>query len=113
MPFGPKNIANPRGAPPKIRRFEGALIRALGRRFGTLDDGLVKMAEALIDIICDADHTQRVQAIRDLRDTIDGKPKQQIDIDSRPTADDLIERVAKQQAINASDQLGSGGTTIN
>lgn len=70
-PLGNKNAA-------KSRLFEQAFIRAIKQRDLESGDGetLRKIADKLIDMALAGE----VAAFREARDTIDGKPAQQIDL---------------------------------
>jgi len=70
-PEGNRNAA-------KSRLFEQALVRAIKQRDIKAGDGetLRKAVEALIDKAAEGD----MAAIRELRDTLDGKPRQQTEI---------------------------------
>lgn len=80
MPFEKGVVYNPNGARKKERRFEFALLRCLKDRYGDDAKGLAKCAEAMLDIVEDKNHPQRLKAITEIRDTIDGKPKQSVDM---------------------------------
>lgn len=71
-----------KGAPKKEKRVGNAIIRALGRKFEKLENGLDMVAEALIDIAVDKNHPQQMKAITEIRDTLDGRPPQAIVGDS-------------------------------
>lgn len=62
----------------KSRMFEQALTRAIKQRDLKDGDGetLRKAAEALLDMAV----AGRLDAVKELRDTLDGKPKQQTEI---------------------------------
>jgi hypothetical protein len=62
----------------KGRMFEQALVRAIKQRDLTDGDGetLRKVAEALLEKALAGD----LLAVKETRDTLDGKPKQQVDV---------------------------------
>lgn len=59
----------------KAKLFEGAIKRALARKYGSVDLGLDAIADALI-----ADAVGDQQARRDMADRIDGKPAQSLSV---------------------------------
>lgn len=68
-------VASPRRKSDKIWR--DALIRALGRRReGGVDAGLDELADNVVALA----NTGDVQAIKEIGDRIDGKPKQQTEV---------------------------------
>jgi hypothetical protein len=89
-PEGNKNAA-------KSRMFEQALVRAIKQRDIEAGEGVTlrKIAEALLDKALGADLT----AIKETRDTLDGRPKQQIEAsgpDGEPIPLSVIELRAVQ-----------------
>lgn len=65
----------------KAKAYEGAIKRALARRFGSVDDGLNAIADKLVeDAIAAEDAKLRINARQEIADRLDGKPKQQTEI---------------------------------
>lgn len=83
-PLGNKNAA-------KSRVFEQAFIRALKQRDIEAGDGetVRKICETMIDLAL----AGKVEAFKEMRDTVDGKPTQVIAGDAdNPLAVEMIER---------------------
>ena len=70
-PLGNQNAA-------KGARWRKALERVLARKYGDVDTGLEKLAEAFVELHTNPDATSEV--CRDVADRFDGKPKQQTEI---------------------------------
>jgi hypothetical protein len=78
----------------KSRAFEQALIRAIKQRDMKEGEGetLRKIAEALIDRAISADLT----AIKETRDTLDGKPAQQVTLSGDEDNPLRIEKIVRE-----------------
>lgn len=59
----------------KAKLFESAIKRALARKYGSVDAGLDKIADALVE---EAGEKGDPFARRDIADRIDGKPAQSV-----------------------------------
>ncbi len=87
MPWEPGQSGNPEGAK-KQKIFAAALHRAI-----TQEDGkrVRDAAEKLLDLAAEGE----AWAIRELRDTLDGKPGQSIDLGSDPDRQ-LIQKLVRE-----------------
>ena len=83
-PLGNQNAA-------KGARWRKALERVLARKYGDVDAGLEKLAEAFVEAHLEPKLTSEV--CRDIADRFDGKPKQQISGDPDAPLVHRIERV--------------------
>jgi hypothetical protein len=63
----------------KAKAYEGAIKRALVRRYGGIDDGLNAIADKLIEDAISGEYNEREKARREIADRLDGKAKQQIE----------------------------------
>jgi hypothetical protein len=82
MTFRKGEVTNPRGRPKKEKVFSRALLQSLKYKFGSEAKGLAKCADSLIEIALDVNNTARVHAIKEIRDSIDGKPVQTLSSDA-------------------------------
>lgn len=88
-PFGNQNAK-------KSRIFEQAFIRALKQRDLDSSDGetLRKIADKVIDLALAGD----VAAFREARDTVDGKPAQQVQLQGDPENPLVLEKIVREVA---------------
>lgn len=86
-PQGNKNAA-------KSRLFEQALIREIKQRDLKEGEGetLRKVAAALVDQAIAVD----LSAIKEVRDTLDGKPRQQVELSSDPDNPLQVEHIERR-----------------
>lgn len=76
----------------KAKLFEGALKRALARAAGTVDEGLAKVADALVR----AGVAGEQWAVKEIGDRLDGKPAQSVALsgdEENPLRIESIKRV--------------------
>ena len=83
MPFEPGQSGNPGGRPKGAKIWQDALRRAIKRRETDDPLALERLADKLINMAADGD----IQALRELADRLDGKPKQQTEITGGEDAD--------------------------
>ena len=98
MPGGAP-IGNTNGR--KARLFEQAFIRAIKQRDLDAGDGVTlrRLAEKMLDLALAGD----VAAFRESRDTVDGKPQQQVQLQGDP------DQPLQIQSVNYGDAKKDGG----
>lgn len=114
MPFEPGHTLS-KGGTPKAKQFNTALLRALKERFGTDVGGLAKCAEQLVAIAMNKDHPLQLKAITEIRDTIQGKPMQAVEITKTNPLDNLSPHVldALESALAARQQELAGADSLH
>ena len=83
MAFEKGQSGNPGGRQKGEKIWRDALRRALARREEDDPQALEKLADTLVSMAADGD----IQALRELADRLDGKPKQQTEITGGEDAD--------------------------